>query len=77
MRQQTIKAGVHPDDESGSAFRVSRDRRGNAGRTLGDVTRNLQGAVALHQEGENLAPLELSPNPTAVVTTELPPAAHV
>jgi predicted RNase H-like HicB family nuclease len=43
------------------------------GRTLDEVTRNLQEAVALHLDGEDLAPLGLAANPTVVVTMELQP----
>jgi predicted RNase H-like HicB family nuclease len=44
------------------------------GRTLDDVTRNLQEAVALHLEGEDLAAMGLESNPTVIVTMELAPA---
>ena len=44
------------------------------GETLDDVTRNLQEAVSLHLEGEDLTVLGLAPNPTMLVTMELMPA---
>ena len=44
------------------------------GKTLNEVMANLQEAVALHLEGENLAELGLAPNPTILVTMELEPA---
>ena len=43
------------------------------GRTLDEVTRNLQEAVALHLDGEDLAALGLAASPTVVVTMELQP----
>lgn len=44
------------------------------GLTLDETTKNLQEAVALHLEGEDLAELGLTPNPTLLVTMELDPA---
>lgn len=43
------------------------------GKTLDEVVNNLQEAVALHLEGENLAELGLAPNPAVVVTFEVEP----
>jgi len=44
------------------------------GRTLSEALANLQEAVALHLEGENLEELGLTPEPTILVTMELEPA---
>lgn len=43
------------------------------GKTLDETARNLQEAVELHLEEENLAELGLAPNPTLIVTMELEP----
>ena len=43
------------------------------GRTLDETLANLQEAVALHLEGENLADFDLAPNPSLMVTLELEP----
>jgi predicted RNase H-like HicB family nuclease len=43
------------------------------GKTLDETARNLQEAVELHLEGENLAELGLAPHPTLIVTMELEP----
>lgn len=43
------------------------------GRTLDETMTNLQEAVALHLEGENLADFDLAPNPSLLVTFELEP----
>lgn len=43
------------------------------GRTLDEAVRNLQEAVALHLDGEDLAELGLADNPTLVVTLEVDP----
>ncbi len=44
------------------------------GKTLDETLANLQEAVALHLEGEDLASFGLAPNPTILVTMELEPA---
>ena len=43
------------------------------GKTLDETMANLQEAVALHLEGENLADFDLTPNPFLLVTFELEP----
>ena len=44
------------------------------GKTLDETMTNLQEAVALHLEGENLADFDLASNPSLLVTFELEPA---
>lgn len=44
------------------------------GKTLGETLSNLQEAVALHLEGEDLSEFGLVPNPAILVTMELEPA---
>jgi predicted RNase H-like HicB family nuclease len=46
------------------------------GVTLDETLANLREAVALRLEGENLAELDLAPDPTLLVTLELEPLAH-
>jgi predicted RNase H-like HicB family nuclease len=43
------------------------------GKTLDETLRNLQEAVALHLEGEDLAELGFAPDPNILVTMELEP----
>ncbi len=43
------------------------------GQTLDETVANLQEAVALHLEGEDLAEMGLAPHPTLVVTFEVEP----
>ncbi len=43
------------------------------GQTLDEAVRNLQEAVALHLDGEDLGALGLADNPTLVVTMEVEP----
>ncbi len=45
------------------------------GRTLDETMSNLQEAVSLHLEGEDLAEFDLAPNPSLLVTFELEPAS--
>lgn len=44
------------------------------GKTLDETIANLEEAVGLHLEGENLEELGLAPNPTLLVTLELQPS---
>ena len=46
------------------------------GRTLDETIANLQEAVALYLEGEDLTELDLAPNPSLLITMELEPATH-
>ncbi|MHB8859198.1 MAG: type II toxin-antitoxin system HicB family antitoxin [Thermoleophilia bacterium] len=45
------------------------------GRTLDETVANLQEAVALYLEGEDLAELDLEPNPSLIITFEVEPLA--
>jgi len=47
------------------------------GLTLDEAVSNLQEAVALHLQGEDLEELGLAPNPTLIVTIETEPLASV
>lgn len=44
------------------------------GKTLDETLANLQEAVALHLEGEDLSHFGLAPNPSILLTMELEPA---
>jgi predicted RNase H-like HicB family nuclease len=74
MLQRTIKAVIRPGEQSGYVAECLEISVITQGRTLDDVTRNLQEAVALHLEGEDLAATGLESNPTVIVTMELAPA---
>jgi len=47
------------------------------GRTLDELARNLQEALALHLEGEDLAQFDLAPNPSVLASFEPEPFGHV
>jgi predicted RNase H-like HicB family nuclease len=71
--QHTIKAVIRPGEESGYVAECMEIAVVTQGTTLDEVTHNLQEAVQLHLEGENVAEFGLIPNPTILVTLELEP----
>lgn len=72
--QRTIKAVIRPGDQSGYMAECMEIAVVTQGATLDEVTHNLQEAVQLHLEGEDLSEFGLVPDPTIVVTLELEPA---
>ena len=69
---RSIKAFVHKGDQYyvAECLEIAVVTQG---KTLDETLANLQEAVALHLEGENLADFDLAPNPSLVVTFELEP----
>jgi predicted RNase H-like HicB family nuclease len=72
--QHTIKAIIRRGEESGYVAECMEITVITQGGTLDEVTRNLQEAVALHLDGEDLTALGLTKNPTLLVTMEVEPA---
>ena len=72
--QRTIKAIIRRGEESGYVAECMEVAVVTQGQTLDETTRNLQEAVALHLDGEDLAALGLAANPTLLVTMEIEPA---
>jgi len=72
--QHTIKAIIRRGEESGYVAECVEIAVVTQGATLDDVTRNLQEAVAVHLDGEDLSALGLAEHPTLVVTMEVEPA---
>ena len=72
--QHTIKAVVRPGEQSGFVAECVEIPVVTQGATLDETIANLREATGLHLEGEDLAEMGLSPNPTVVVTMELEPA---
>lgn len=66
--QRTIKAFVHAGEQSGYVAECLEIPVVTQGATVDQVIHNLQEAVQLHLEDENLAELGLAPGPTIVVT---------
>ena len=71
--QRTIKAVIRPGEQSGYVAECVEVLVVTQGATLDEVTRNLQEAIGLHLEGEDLTALGLAPHPTVIVTMELIP----
>jgi len=46
------------------------------GETLDELKANLEEALALHLEGEDLAELDLAPNPSVLASFELEPLSY-
>lgn len=74
--QRTIKALIRSGEQSGYVAECMEIPVVTQGSTLDEVTCNLQEAVQLHLEGENLSELGLTSDPTIIVTLELEPT-HV
>ncbi len=72
--QHTIKAMIRPGEESGYVAECVEIAVVTQGATLDEVTHNLQEAVALHLEEEDLASMGLAETPILLVTMELEPA---
>ena len=72
--QHTIKAIIRRGEESGYVAECVEIAVVTQGETLDEVTRNLQEAVALHLDGEDLGSFGLAKDPTLVVTIEIEPA---
>ena len=71
--QRTIKAIIRKGDDYYVAECVE-IAVVTQGKTLEETLSNLQEAVSLHLEGEDLASLGLVQNPTILVTMKLEPA---
>jgi len=71
--QRTIKAFVRSGEQSGYVAECMEIPVVTQGETLDEAMSNLQEAVQLHLNGEDLAELDLAPNPTILVTLELEP----
>jgi predicted RNase H-like HicB family nuclease len=72
--QRTIKASVYPDEEGYYVAECLNIAVATQGRTIEETLRNLQEAVSVHLEGEDLEALGLAPDPSILVTMELEPA---
>ena len=70
--RHTIKAFIHKGDKYyvAECLEIAVVTQG---KTLDETIANLQEAVALHLEGEDLADFDLAPNPSLLVTLETEP----
>jgi len=71
--RHTIQAVIHPGEEGGFVAECLELAVVTQGATLDETVANLREAVSLHLEGEDLAALGLSPEPTVVISMELEP----
>lgn len=71
--QRTIKAFIRAGEQSGYVAECLEIPVVTQGATVDEVIQNLQEAVQLHLEDEDLAELGLAPNPALLVTLELEP----
>lgn len=71
--RHTIHAAVSRDEEGWYVAECLEIAVATQGKTLDETMANLQEAVALHLEGEDLSRLGLAPSPTVVVSMELEP----
>lgn len=71
--QRTIKAVIRPGEESGYVAECMEIPVVTQGTNLDEVVRNLQEAVQLHLEDEDLSELGLVSDPTILVTLKLEP----
>jgi len=70
--RHTIKAYVHRGEKYYIAECLELEVV-TQGKTLDETIANLQEAVALHLEGEDLAEFDLAPNPSLIITFEMEP----
>jgi predicted RNase H-like HicB family nuclease len=71
--QHTIKAFIRRGEQSGYVAECVEIAVVTQGKTLDETVSNLQEAVELHLEGEDLASMGLAAEPTLLVTMELDP----
>ena len=71
--RQTIQAVVRPGEEGGFVAECLELAVVTQGKTLDETIANLQEAVALHLEGEDLEELGLSSSPALIVSMEVHP----
>jgi predicted RNase H-like HicB family nuclease len=71
--QHTIKAVIRKGDTHyvGECVEIAVVTQGV---TIDETVKNLQEAVALHLDGEDLEEMGLAPNPTLILTMEVEPA---
>lgn len=70
--QHTIKAIIRRGDTHyiGECVEIAVVTQG---KTLDETVENLQEAVSLHLDGENLTEMGLAPNPTLILTMKVDP----
>ncbi len=75
MRQHTIKAYLYKGEKQFVAECLDIPVV-TQGKTLDEALKNLQEAVALHLEGEDLEALGFTTDPNILITMEIEPIRH-
>lgn len=73
MKRHVIQIILYPGNESGYVAECINLPVVTQGITIDEAVRNMQEALALHLEGENLDEMGLSPNAPLLVSMELEP----
>ncbi|CAI2718044.1 type II toxin-antitoxin system HicB family antitoxin [Nitrospina watsonii] len=73
MKRNVIQIILYPGDQSGYVAECVGLPVITQGSTIDETVKNMQEALALHLDGENLEELELSPNAPIIVSMELQP----
>jgi predicted RNase H-like HicB family nuclease len=71
--QQNIHSFIRYGDQSGYVAECTEISVVTQGQNLDQVVRNLQEAISLHLEGEDLASFGFVPQPTILISLELQP----
>lgn len=73
MKRNVIQIILYSGDASGYVAECVNLPVVTQGSTIDETIKNMQEALVLHLEGENLEELELSPNAPLIVSMELNP----
>ena len=76
MKRNVIQIILYPGDESGYVAECVNLPVVTQGLTIDETVKNMQEALALHLEGENLDELGIMPNAPLIVSMEIEPV-HV
>ncbi len=73
MKRNVIQIILYPGDQSGYVAECVNLSIVTQGLTIEGTVKNMQEALALHLEGENLAELGITPNAPLIVSMEIEP----
>jgi predicted RNase H-like HicB family nuclease len=73
MKRNVIQIFLHPGNESGYVAECVNLPVVTQGATIDETIKNMQEALALHLDGENLEDIGLVPNAPLMVSMELEP----
>ena len=73
MKRNVIQIILYPGEESGYVAECVRLPVVTQGQTIDETVKNMQEALSLHLEGENIDELGFSPNSPLIFSMELEP----